>query len=43
MKALLQAGLAGRVPVPPEKRFLISSDFLISPENEMALFECSDR
>jgi hypothetical protein len=24
MKALLYAGLAGRVPVPPEKQFLIS-------------------
>jgi hypothetical protein len=24
MKALLQAGLTGRVPAPPEKRFLIS-------------------
>jgi hypothetical protein len=24
MKALLQAGLAGRVPAPPEKRFLIT-------------------
>jgi hypothetical protein len=24
MKALLQAGLGGRVPAPPEKRFLIS-------------------
>ena len=25
MKALLQAGLSGQVPAPPEKRFLISS------------------
>jgi len=24
MKALLQAGLSGQVPAPPEKRFLIS-------------------
>jgi len=29
MKALIQTGSSGRVPVPPEKRFLINFDGLM--------------
>jgi hypothetical protein len=31
MKALHQAGPSGRVPAPPEKRFLISYQFSLIP------------
>jgi hypothetical protein len=38
MKALLQTGSSGRVPVPPEKRFLINSISLAAAGDE--LFVC---
>jgi hypothetical protein len=37
MKALLQTGSSGRVPVPPEKRFLINRFLINEVWNEMEL------
>ena len=39
MKALLQAGHSGRVPAPPEKRFLISTTVWAHEKTEHALLE----